>query len=328
MCNEFRAGDCIAFDYTASGKTGACFLFSWCEGTVVKPNEGANCDGLCGYRNANWMSTNQQRSLESFFAKEATEAKASNTLNQPDMEYETLASSCANAVTITTNLHVSSVGECKTLCNDIGPGNCVALNTDGMTCYLLSHCEGTVGNSSFCHGHCSYRLNGQIHVNGGTRIASPGQNGQRANYETAKSNWTAITDTPPWGNSSYDEENYMRLTGECKNSVSLMLAQVVGSIAECEAMCDHNFPDSCVAINTNGRTCTILSHCEGTPGFCNKANMCGYVKVTKATAAPATTTGAPPVQVQNSFIQEFDQMDYHGNPTGAKWIKAHRRFGI
>jgi hypothetical protein len=341
MCNEFRAGDCIAFDYTE----GACFLMSWCEGTVDK--FGQTCKGLCGYRNADYQSSKQERSLETFFLTKYQDALAKNTLNVGDTEYETLGDTCENAVSTTTNLHVSSIGECKTLCNDVGVGNCIAINTDGFSCYLLSHCDGAQGSctstapkTASTSKLCSYRLNGRNHVEGGSRIASPGQNGPEVNYnQTKMSNWSYLTDSDGFNSTEpYDETNYIRLTSECKNSVSLMLPQAVSSIAECESMCIRNYPDTCVAIESNGKSCVLLSHCEGEPGFCNAQQMCGYVLVTKATAPPSTTTTAAKapqqvVQQTQSFIEDFDDMDdgsaFEDNGfKRATWIKAHHTFSL
>ena len=66
--------------------------------------------------------------------------------------YETLTTTCQNAVAVSSVISVSSVDECISKCD--ASGQCNALDTDGGSCYLKSHCEGTVGK---CSGWCGHR---------------------------------------------------------------------------------------------------------------------------------------------------------------------------
>lgn len=74
----------------------------------------------------------------------------------PTRTYDTLTTTCQNAVAITDKLSVSSVQDCKALCD--GRAGCNSVDTDGHDCYLKSHCEGQVGS---CNGWCGYRVRGQ-----------------------------------------------------------------------------------------------------------------------------------------------------------------------
>merc|ERR1712070_273509 len=70
--------------------------------------------------------------------------------------YERLTATCQNAVAISGELAVSSVQECEALCDK--QDGCVAVDTDGKSCYLKSHCEGSFDSASTCTFWCAYRL--------------------------------------------------------------------------------------------------------------------------------------------------------------------------
>ena len=70
--------------------------------------------------------------------------------------YKELSSTCQNAVAVSSKLSVQSIADCESRC-DANP-QCVAVDTDGSSCFLKSHCDGDLGG---CHGSqgfwCGYR---------------------------------------------------------------------------------------------------------------------------------------------------------------------------
>merc|ERR1712157_236524 len=77
----------------------------------------------------------------------------------PGRRYEKLSMVCQNGRPISDKLAVSSVEDCEARC-DATPG-CVAVNTDGRSCYTVATCEGEVGA---CSSWCGYRVVGGILV--------------------------------------------------------------------------------------------------------------------------------------------------------------------
>jgi len=77
----------------------------------------------------------------------------------PGHSYEQLTTTCQNATPISSKLSVKSVADCQAKCD--GAASCVAVDTDGYSCYLKSHCEGTAGA---CKGSfwCGYRQSGPL----------------------------------------------------------------------------------------------------------------------------------------------------------------------
>lgn len=70
---------------------------------------------------------------------------------KPQHSYQTQTTTCKNASPLSGLIKVTSVAACVAQC-DMQP-LCVAVDTDGASCYTKSACGGTVGN---CQGWCSY----------------------------------------------------------------------------------------------------------------------------------------------------------------------------
>lgn len=90
--------------------------------------------------------------LPAFYALWARHAPANTTAQRP-RSYAALNTTCQHAKSITGALSVSSVGECEVRCDN--EPRCVAIDTDGSTCYLKSHCEGAAGSCP--NKMCGYR---------------------------------------------------------------------------------------------------------------------------------------------------------------------------
>ena len=67
--------------------------------------------------------------------------------------YERLTTTCRESKPISARLTVSSVAACKAQCNR--SASCIAVDTDGVSCYTKSVCEGAAGE---CQGWCGYRV--------------------------------------------------------------------------------------------------------------------------------------------------------------------------
>ena len=70
-------------------------------------------------------------------------------------DYEQLSTTCQHASSIGGGSRVSSIAECEAACD--ARAGCVAVDTDGTTCYLKAHCEGEVGE---CSEWCGFRQTG------------------------------------------------------------------------------------------------------------------------------------------------------------------------
>jgi len=68
------------------------------------------------------------------------------------------------------------------------------------------------------------------------------------------------------------ERSYEALTGTCQKAVAISGLLNVGSVAECQAQCDHQ--SGCLAVDTDGQDCYLKSHCDGQAGQCS--GWCGY----------------------------------------------------
>merc|ERR1712137_857965 len=75
------------------------------------------------------------------------------TPTPPGRQYEQLTKVCQNWHPISKKFSVASVKDCEGLC-DTTPG-CIAVNTDGHSCYAGTSCEGHAGS---CSGWCGYRV--------------------------------------------------------------------------------------------------------------------------------------------------------------------------
>lgn len=73
--------------------------------------------------------------------------------------------------------------------------------------------------------------------------------------------------TPPGPKRSYD-----RLTQTCLNAAAITGKLSVGSVSECETLCDKQ--TGCTSLDTDGSDCYLKSHCEGQTGQCS--GWCGY----------------------------------------------------
>jgi len=81
------------------------------------------------------------------------------------------------------------------------------------------------------------------------------------------SSTTSLTPTPP-----RHPRKYERLTLVCENQVPISGKLLVGSVAECEGMCDEHA--TCTGVDSDGSQCFLKSHCEGRAGGCS--GWCGY----------------------------------------------------
>jgi endo-1,4-beta-xylanase len=81
------------------------------------------------------------------------------------------------------------------------------------------------------------------------------------------SSTTSPTPTPP-----RHPRKYERLTLVCENQVPISGKLLVGSVAQCERMCDEH--STCTGMDSDGSQCFLKSHCEGTVGGCS--GLCGY----------------------------------------------------
>ena len=84
-----------------------------------------------------------------------TSAMAFSPPQRAANSYEKLATTCQNAKAISSKLSVQSVADCEGKCD--AAAGCIAVDTDGNSCYLKSHCEGNAGS---CDGWCAYRQTG------------------------------------------------------------------------------------------------------------------------------------------------------------------------
>lgn len=73
--------------------------------------------------------------------------------------------------------------------------------------------------------------------------------------------------SPPGPTRGYDH-----LTQVCQNAAAVSGKISVGSVAECEKLCDAH--SGCTSLDTNGAVCYLKSHCEGQVGQCS--GWCGY----------------------------------------------------
>jgi hypothetical protein len=77
----------------------------------------------------------------------------------PGRQYEQLTDVCQNGRPISKKLSVTSVEDCEAHC-DATPG-CVAVNTDGYSCFTVATCEGEVGP---CSSWCGYRVVSEVFI--------------------------------------------------------------------------------------------------------------------------------------------------------------------
>lgn len=78
--------------------------------------------------------------------------------------------------------------------------------------------------------------------------------------------------TPPSPTPPSPTRTYERLTQTCQNAKAITDKLSVGSVSECENLCDKQ--SGCNSLATNGSDCYLKSHCEGQVGQCS--DWCGY----------------------------------------------------
>lgn len=90
-------------------------------------------------------------------------------------QYETLGATCKKSEAVSGALTVISLHVCLALCD--ADHRCTAIDTDGTTCYLKSHCVGRVGE---CSGWCGLRQVGTDPMAGKLRGKGKGKGRGRA----------------------------------------------------------------------------------------------------------------------------------------------------